>query len=172
MKAIKILIVLLLIPVMFYAQGVSIIKGKLKDGEGTVVYLQQNVKNKMISIDSSQVNKRGKYVLKTEVKTHGFYQVTSNKKDRLLFLLKGGNETIIIESLNFKDKNYKIKDSKENALIQSYFNMKSTKGITKDSVLREKRHRLGSQEQNKSCLISFPGFLVSWFPGFLIVSLL
>ena len=139
MKKIATIISLLLIAATISSQGISVIKGKLKKGKGTIIYLQQVTQNKNNILDSAKVNWCGNYKLKTTVKEHDFYQITSNKSknnEMILVLLKGGGETVKIKSLDFKSKDYSVKKSPDNLLIQQYMQMKSTKGITKDSIAK------------------------------------
>ena len=90
--------------------------------------------------------------MKANVTTHGFYHLTSNNKDRILLLLKGENEVIKIESFDFKNKDYVVKNSKDNLLIQSYFSVKKTKGITKDSL---SNYAMNFVTQNANSLVIF-----------------
>ncbi len=125
---------LLTLSVSVLAQKKTEIIGKMKKARGEMVYLQHEVNKKVVTLDSCKVNFFGKYKLKTGVVLHDFYRITMDNKESILLLLKGGEKIKIKSSKDFSDKNYSIKGSKDSDLIQKYLAVKTSKGITKDSL--------------------------------------
>ena len=122
LKQLSIWLLIITLPVFSYSQHTSEIIGKMKKAKGTMVYLQKVVKNKMVILDSSEVNFFGKFKLNTEVKEPNFYHLTTadNKNETQLLLLKGNEKIKIKTSKDFKDKSYSIKGSEDNDKIQKF----------------------------------------------------
>ena len=117
-----------------FSQGTTDIIGKIKKGRGEMVYLQHEEKGKIITVDSARVNLFGKYKLKASVGLHDFYRITLDKKENILLLLKGGEKIKVKSGKDLSKKDYSISGSADSKLIQEYYEMKSTEGITKDSI--------------------------------------
>jgi thiol-disulfide isomerase/thioredoxin len=117
-----------------FCQNTTTIIGKIKKGKGKLVYLMHEEKGKVIAIDSAKVNFFGKYKLSVEVVLPSFYQVTIDKKEGILLILKGDESLKIKSTTNFNDKRYSVSGSDDSKLIQEYLEVKSNKNITKDSL--------------------------------------
>lgn len=156
MKMTKIIAITLFVGLFFttnFSQENTVVKGKMKKGKGTMVYLNHNKGNKVVKIDSSKVNFFGKFTLETLVETDDFFSLstTENDKETQLLILKKEEQIKIKTSTDFSNKDYQISGSKDNELIQQYYVVKSSE-ITKDSL---SKYAFNFVKQNSSSLVVF-----------------
>ena len=133
-------------------QDQTTLSGKIKKARGKMIYLQHNNGNKVVSIDSSKINFFGKFKLQTEVAKDDFYQVTIDKKEIQLLLLKAGQKVKLKSSNDFSNKNYTVSGSEDSKLIQEFMVVKTNKDISKDSL---KTFAQNFIETNASSLVVF-----------------
>ncbi len=152
----KTLIITLLIGLFIstgYSQENTVIKGKMKKGRGTVVYLNHNKGNQVVKVDSCKVNFLGNYKLETPVETDDFFSLSTveNDKETQLLILKKEEQIKIKTTTDFKNKDYQVSGSKDNELIQQYYLVKSS-DITKDSM---SKYAFNFVKDNSTSLVVF-----------------
>jgi thiol-disulfide isomerase/thioredoxin len=116
------------------SQQQTIVKGKIKKGRNKMIYLQHNEGNKVKYVDSAKINFFGRFQLETDIVLDDFYQITIDKKEFNLLILKGGEEIFVESSTDFKNKDYQVKGSADSKLVQEFYKMKSNKDVSKDSM--------------------------------------
>lgn len=133
-------------------QTKSEIIGKMKNGSGKMVYLLHEERGKVVAVDSAKVNLFGAYKLTAEVVLTDFYQLTTDRKEGILLLLKGKEKVKIKSGASLKEKNYQISGSKDSELIQEFLSVKSNENVSKDSL---KEYASQFVEKNASSLAVF-----------------
>ncbi|MBU1901917.1 DUF4369 domain-containing protein, partial [Patescibacteria group bacterium] len=73
-----------------------------------------------VLIDSADVNTKGEFKIKTEIKTTGFYRIQSDVKNFMMLILKPGDNLTIQANGGKMNKNPQIKGSPESVLIYKY----------------------------------------------------
>ena len=136
MKLIKSILVFILMTVtsIGFSQQLTTVNGKIKKGRSKVIYLQHNEGNKVEYVDSAKINILGRFKLETGIVLDDFYQLTIDKKESHLLILKGGEEVFIKSSADFKNKDYELKGSADSKLVQEFYQMKNNKEVSKDSM--------------------------------------
>lgn len=137
-----------------FSQEKTEVKGKMKKGKGTTVYLSQNRGNKVVKIDSCKVNFFGNYKLETSVDKDDFYTLSTgeNAEETHLLILKKNEQVKIKTTSDFSNKNYQVESSKDNKLIQEYYSVKNQEGISKDSL---SKYAFNFVKNNSKSLVVF-----------------
>lgn len=127
-------VILFMLSVIGFGQQKSEINGKIKKARGQMIYLQHNEGNKLVDLDSAKINLFGKFKLETDVVLDDFYQITIDKKETHLLILKGGDKVNVKSTSDFKNKDYSIKGSEDSKLVQEFYSVKNNKELSKDSI--------------------------------------
>lgn len=106
--------VILLLFASCHKNNVNII-GNIKEAVNQKVYLDQLNVNEVITIDSTQTNKKGKFSFKTTVETPTFFNVRIGPKESLTFIAEPEAQIELTGTYNGLSHNYWVEGS-ENSL--------------------------------------------------------
>ena len=151
----SLIILLMIISTLGISQNQATVKGKIKKGRSKMIYLQQIVGNKVNYLDSAKINLFGRFKLETEVVSDDFYQISIDKKETQLLILKSGDVVYVKSTSDFKNKNYFVRGSEDSKLVQEFYYMKSNKELSKDSL---SKYAMSFIEKNSKSLAIFVAF--------------
>ncbi len=94
------------------------ITGKLKNFKGEYVYLQKITENGDENLDSSKVDKNGKFSIANPAKETDFYILRTDSTNIIFLVLNAGESPSIEGDSKSLESSYKVKGSKDSELLR------------------------------------------------------
>ncbi len=142
-------IILILPLVILFACGRNHIKvnGVIKDTEKEMIYLDKMGVGEIVSVDSSGINKHGKFNLKTKAPELNFYRLRLSDNNFVTLLTGPGEKIRVTSSKEYLPENYEITGSENSQKVKLL-----------DNHLLETRKKLDSLTTIFNKLNDKPGF--------------
>ena len=142
-------IILILPLVILFACGRNHIKvnGVIKDTEKEMIYLDKMGVGEIVSVDSSGINKHGKFNLKTKASGLNFYRLRLSDNNFVTLLTGPGEKIRVTSNKEYLPENYEITGSENSQKVKLL-----------DNHLLETQKKLDSLTNIFKKLIDKPGF--------------
>ena len=96
----------------------GMIAGKLNNFKGEYIYLQKITENGDVNIDSSKVDKTGKFSVANPASEIDFYILRTDSLNIIFLVLKAGENAYVEGNANNFEATYKVKGSKDSELLR------------------------------------------------------
>ena len=103
-----------------YAEDNVFIKGQIQNAEGKTIYLDYFENGVLVTIDSCNIIKKGKFEISIELKEPDFYRLRFVKNDFILLVLAKNEKIEITADANELNQSYSITGSPASSEIQEF----------------------------------------------------
>ena len=103
-----------------YAEDNVFIKGQIQNAEGKTIYLDYFENGVLVTIDSCNINKKGKFEISVELKEPDFYRLRFVRNDFILLVLAENEKIEITADANELNQSYSITGSPASSEIQEF----------------------------------------------------
>ena len=119
------------------ANPTAIIKGKITEGLGIKLFLEELSSKNVYKIDSITLDKSGEFKFEIEENEQGFYRIRATEDNSIVFIIANGDKVVVNASASNLQATYTVSGSPETERLKSLNEMEYSLYITNDSLKRE-----------------------------------